>query len=268
MCLVMKAYITQVFNMAYLEVLAGENAGQCIDLTQGIRIGRHVDNDLCLPSASTSRYHARIVRDGPRYLLEDLNSHNGTELCGLRIPPDTSFELTSGDVITIGASRLCFYESKEAVQREHLLPTPCEQPIAEPPAVAQDTSPSSSHTRMLQLTDEALACPLTIITRDASLDLHQIITHQPHTPQEIQQIYRRLQAICQINATLGTTTDFPAMTAILLDCLLEIYPKAERVLSFYPIPSKPSSFRLPQKYGTKHRCNPTSRYYPIPSSIR
>jgi GAF domain-containing protein len=89
---------------------------------------------------------------------------------------------------------------------------------------------------MLQLFDEDLASPLMIVTRDASIDLHQIISHQPHTPQEIQQIYRRLQAICQINATIGNTTDFPTMMAILLDCLLEIYPQAERAFVLLSTP--------------------------------
>jgi GAF domain-containing protein len=47
-----------------------------------------------------------------------------------------------------------------------------------------------------------------------------------------------LQAICQINATLGNTTDFPAMMTILLDCLLEIYPKAERAFILLSTPGQ------------------------------
>jgi pSer/pThr/pTyr-binding forkhead associated (FHA) protein len=36
----------------------------------------------CIPSATVSRRHARITREGDTYWLEDLNSANGTYLDG------------------------------------------------------------------------------------------------------------------------------------------------------------------------------------------
>jgi pSer/pThr/pTyr-binding forkhead associated (FHA) protein len=36
----------------------------------------------CIPSATISRHHARITREGDQYWLEDLNSANGTYLDG------------------------------------------------------------------------------------------------------------------------------------------------------------------------------------------
>ena len=38
--------------------------------------------DACLKSAAVSRIHARIVREGEEYLIEDLNSKNGTWVDG------------------------------------------------------------------------------------------------------------------------------------------------------------------------------------------
>jgi PAS domain S-box-containing protein len=69
---------------------------------------------------------------------------------------------------------------------------------------------------------------MVIATRDATIDPRQVIVRQHHTPEEVQQVCRRLQAMCQMNATLGTTTDLPAMMATLIDCLLDLYPGAER----------------------------------------
>jgi pSer/pThr/pTyr-binding forkhead associated (FHA) protein len=237
--------------MAYLEILVGDHAGQCIDLTDHMRIGRHIDNDICLPNSSISRYHARIFRDGPRFVLEDLCSYNGTELCGIRIPPNTLCELATGNVITIGPNRLRFHETTDAVDRKRLTLESSQQPVGEQSAAVRDSGDASSHTRVLQLFDEDVASPMMIVTRDASIDLHQIITHQPHTPQEVQQINRRLQAICQINATLGTTTDFSAMMAVLLDCLLEIYPKSERAFVLLSTPEH--SDLVPFAAKTRHK---------------
>jgi PAS domain S-box-containing protein len=123
---------------------------------------------------------------------------------------------------------------------------------------------------MLQLFDEDLASPIMIVTRDASIDLHQIISHQPHTPQAIQQINRRLQAICQINATLGNTTDFPAMMAILLDCLLEIYPKAERafVLLSTPEHSELVPFATKERHQTSLQSDEPLLSHTIVNTVR
>ena len=47
------------------------------------RIGtRQSDNDAVLHSSGVSRHHARIIREGEKYFLEDLNSTNGTYVNG------------------------------------------------------------------------------------------------------------------------------------------------------------------------------------------
>jgi PAS domain S-box-containing protein len=235
--------------MAYLEILSGDHVGQCVDLTDDVRIGRHINNDICLTHSAASRYHARIFRDGPRFVLEDLHSHNGTELCGMRLPPNTPRELTTGDVITIGHNRLRFHATTDIIVRDRP-PEALEPSVVAPPVAVRGASESSPHTRALQLFDEELTSPRIVVTRDASINLRQIITHQPQTPEEIQQIYRRLQAICQINVTLGTTTGFAAMMEILLDCLLEIYPKAERAFILLSTPGH--SDLIPFATKTRH----------------
>jgi len=48
-------------------------------------IGRGEDCDVVLPDRPISRYHAEIRREGNRYLLQDLNSKNGTCLNGQEI---------------------------------------------------------------------------------------------------------------------------------------------------------------------------------------
>ena len=51
--------------------------------TENFKIGTREDEvDACLKSAAVSRVHARIIREGGEYLIEDLNSKNGTWVDG------------------------------------------------------------------------------------------------------------------------------------------------------------------------------------------
>lgn len=65
-----------------------------------VNLGRSRDNDLVLESARVSRFHARLVRAEAGFVLEDLNSRNGTWLNGERITMATL--LRDGDDVRIG----------------------------------------------------------------------------------------------------------------------------------------------------------------------
>lgn len=57
-----------------------------------------------------AREHARIVRNGHKFLLEDLNSSSGTYVDGV---PIINCELQDGDTIQIGRSLFCFGRLRE-----------------------------------------------------------------------------------------------------------------------------------------------------------
>jgi len=75
-------------------------------LGEEFSIGRTDDNDIVLDDSSVSRRHAKITKDGDRYLLADLGSHNGTALNDVFI---RSAPLKDGDQIKIGEIRLKFF---------------------------------------------------------------------------------------------------------------------------------------------------------------
>src|SRR5216684_4881629 len=77
----------------------GQVAGRDVTVSSRMRIGAAEDNDLRLVVRGVSRHHARIVRDGDAYWLEDAGSTNGTFLNGLRIARERLRHL---DVITLG----------------------------------------------------------------------------------------------------------------------------------------------------------------------
>ena len=68
-----------------------------------ITIGRHSDNDIHIDSLSVSSQHARIVKYYGKYIIEDLNSTNGTYLNKKQISKE---KLADSDLITIGKHTL------------------------------------------------------------------------------------------------------------------------------------------------------------------
>jgi pSer/pThr/pTyr-binding forkhead associated (FHA) protein len=69
-------------------------------------IGRAVECDIVITSKRVSREHARLVRDGRRVMLEDLDSTNGTLLNDERILEP--MELRDGDMISVGDVKFTF----------------------------------------------------------------------------------------------------------------------------------------------------------------
>ena len=94
-------------RQAWLSV-EGNGAGTLPLAGQMIRIGRHRDNDICLPDASVHRYHA-VIEHSPEeaFVIIDLSGKDGN---GVRINGERQAraQLADGDVIELGRTRLKF----------------------------------------------------------------------------------------------------------------------------------------------------------------
>jgi pSer/pThr/pTyr-binding forkhead associated (FHA) protein len=77
-----------------------------------VTIGRSKSNDISLDDARVSRHHARIVRDEQGYLLEDLNSRNGTRVDDRAVRD--SCVLADGALLQIGDATFRFEMSAPA----------------------------------------------------------------------------------------------------------------------------------------------------------
>lgn len=85
----------------HLAVTEGNLQGVSLPLTsQPVTLGRAPNSTLVLEDDFSSGRHARIFQDQDHWLLEDLNSTNGTYLNGNKINGVKS--LSSGDRIRIG----------------------------------------------------------------------------------------------------------------------------------------------------------------------
>src|SRR5262245_33265505 len=96
--------------MARLIGRTGAVAGQDYVLTQSMRLGASRENDIRIAVEGVSRRHARVFRDGNRFVVEDTGATNGTFVNGLRVQRETLHHL---DVITLGRSVDLIFLSRE-----------------------------------------------------------------------------------------------------------------------------------------------------------
>ena len=78
--------------------------GEILDVPAGSTLGRGGRADLVLADTAVSAEHARVERDGRRWVVVDLDSTNGTRLNDSRVRGRAA--LTVGDVLSLGTVRL------------------------------------------------------------------------------------------------------------------------------------------------------------------
>lgn len=89
-----------------LVAIHGPLSGQTIYLDKPVvSIGRQLSNDIILNDLHVSREHCLIRSEGEQYVIEDLNSANGTYVNGERV---TKSPLKEGSLIKVGNSLFRF----------------------------------------------------------------------------------------------------------------------------------------------------------------
>ncbi|MBW2056084.1 MAG: FHA domain-containing protein [Deltaproteobacteria bacterium] len=97
--------------MARLEVRFNNVALRQVPLDKpSIMIGRSRRNDIVIDNMAVSRRHARIYQEGPRFIIQDLKSLNGTFVNNKRI---SEWILSHNDQILIGKHSLVFIEEED-----------------------------------------------------------------------------------------------------------------------------------------------------------
>jgi serine phosphatase RsbU (regulator of sigma subunit) len=95
----------------------GPDRGKVYPIDQDcVILGRHPSCDIVLEIGAVSRQHARIVRTGSGFFLEDLNSRNGTYLNGQRVHGRQP--LKDGDQIRICDLVFIFFEAAPGQEGE------------------------------------------------------------------------------------------------------------------------------------------------------
>lgn len=86
-----------------------------------VTIGRSTENFIQIDNIGVSSFHAKILDEGDRFFIQDLNSLNGTFVNGKEIKTS---ELHNNDEITIGKHTLIFVNKEERIGLRSGVPKP------------------------------------------------------------------------------------------------------------------------------------------------
>lgn len=121
-----------------LTVREGPERGRQLAVeSQSLTIGRAPGNDLTIQHAEIGRYHAVMVWETDCWLVQDLNSPNGTFVNGQRI--NKRHPVREGDVISLGGA-VSLQLSVTQVE-----PPPAEPVVHDPPVTQTAATVSSNH---------------------------------------------------------------------------------------------------------------------------
>ncbi|RMG38669.1 MAG: FHA domain-containing protein [Planctomycetota bacterium] len=93
----------RIVSVATLLVVQGPDRGARFFVEREATVGRAAQNDIRLRDTEVSRRHARVCRRDGAFVIEDLQSSNGTYVNGVRVQRQ---ELRDGDEIQLGRSTL------------------------------------------------------------------------------------------------------------------------------------------------------------------
>jgi len=183
--------------MAVLIMEQGPEVGKTFPLdAEEVTLGRSSGNDIVLPLSTISRRHARVRREDDSFILEDLQSTNGTFLNG---DPVTRGWLAEGDRIKLGQAVLRF--SGAIVETQEL-------------AVELLTTGHTMET--------------SAVLERVEVGAYDVLAAEP--PTGVAALQERLTFISQLRVELLQVLDAHELAPRVAQRLLEVFPKAEQAL--------------------------------------
>lgn len=191
--------------MAFLRALKGLHPGQVFPLGESSVLGRQPDCDIVLEAGAVSRQHARIVRSGTDYFVEDLKSRNGTFVNGVRV--EGLRKLSDNDELRICDLVFSFQGDQAGA------PAPTPDPSAQTIPNAADAVQMVDDER--EASGSTIMSKLEVSAGSTSLRL----TVNPEI---------KLKALLEIGRNLGRATRLDEVLPRLLDNLFTIFIQADR----------------------------------------
>jgi len=201
--------------VAFLKVTKGPLAGQCVELTDRTILGRHPSSQIVLDDGAVSRHHVEITRDGERYLLEDLQSRNGTEVNGVRV--NTRQELREGDIIRVCDHTFQYLITARESPRRRLF---IGDQITLPGARTVDDEDDSRPTGPQPIPNSNAGDGSSVLSAIEASPTGRVL--RINVRPEV-----KLRAILEISAALGRTLDLEEVLSTILKSLFKIFTQAD-----------------------------------------
>jgi phosphoserine phosphatase RsbU/P len=207
--------------MALLQLSNSSGTSEDVKVEQDrMVLGRHPDCDIVLDSASVSRQHAQLLREGGQYFIEDLHSRNGTFVNGRII--QGRHPLGDGDRVKICDLSFVFYTNQPAPNLSGLVGGDSSLAL-----MIDDSHHNSTST---------IVSKLDIVGSNSGVRL----TVNPEA---------KLRAMIEIAQNLGKAVSLDEVLSKLLDSLFKIFIQADR--GFVVLRSMPDGLLVPKT--VKHR---------------
>jgi predicted component of type VI protein secretion system len=117
-----------------LLIQSGTEAGQAFELDRDVTIiGRGTDTDIVLTDTAVSRHHCQILREANAFIVQDMESKNGTIVNGE--PITGAHHMQEGDLITVGDTTFLVESSPLPGT-----PAPAASDVAQPPTAGAGQS--------------------------------------------------------------------------------------------------------------------------------
>ncbi len=189
--------------MAFIITENESGASQKVLIKEEVIIGRHPSCEIVLDEGAVSRQHAKIYARGGHYLVEDLNSRNGTYLNNR--PINQATRLLDGDRIQI-CERYFAFQLQDAVDGSGSKPT----------------TPSNAASIASILIDDAQELSNPSIMSQMEVASHHEGSSHALSPQA------RLTAMMDITRALAKTIGLEEVLPTVLDCLFDMFRQVDR----------------------------------------
>ena len=184
--------------MAFLTANNGPQAGRRYELDRPESVlGRHPECDVVIDVGAVSRYHCKVIGDGTTFLVEDLNSRNGTFLNEKVIEGRTQLE--HGNLVRVCDVVFTYHDH--------------EQP--------QSSTDDSSFRAVMVDDDSSDSGGSTIMSK---LDVRSSI----NGPMLAASAEAKLSALIEITQSLSYTLSLDKVLPEVLDSLFRIFVQADR----------------------------------------
>lgn len=205
-------------TVAFLKVIQGSSTGQILALTgEKVVMGRHPSCQIVLDNAAVSRQHAQVVQENGIFLVEDLDSRNGTQVNRQTIHGRT--ELRDGDEIRVCdfAFMFMFKASGPTIKMtsdsSYVAGPAGPRPYGTLPtvdAVSDDEAPAVAES----LKNSAVIASISAGSSEQVLRLNV----RPEA---------KLRAIMEISVSLSKVLNLTDMLPVILQSLFKIFPQVD-----------------------------------------
>jgi serine phosphatase RsbU (regulator of sigma subunit)/pSer/pThr/pTyr-binding forkhead associated (FHA) protein len=181
------------------------SAAQRFELVESETVlGRHPDCHIVVDAGAVSRFHAKVIRKGVDFLLEDAGSRNGTFLNGQAIKKPEL--LREGDRVRISEVELMFHH----------------EAVPEFARSGSDMTFDGSKFGVMLVDDESE--PGDVSSSSAKVEYRTSIDglKMSATPEA------KLEALIRINSNLSNVLSIDSVLPKVLESLFDIFPSADR----------------------------------------